>query len=335
VPARPPFTVYGVFFGRDGLHPIWGVLLFFLIREIINDAIWFLALPHLPPQQFIADPSQPQNSSLATPLGLFIGEGIALLSILSTIWIMARIERRPVATYGYAPSRAVPNFLIGLITGFALLSLLILVLHASGLIVFDARLLFGRAALRYGAVWLGGFLLVAVVEESYSRGYLQFTLTRLFASLYARFLAEPRTSTLSFWSAALVLSCLFASGHTANPGESPLGIFAAGLIGLVFCLSLWRTGSLWWAIGFHAAWDWAQSFFYGVADSGIVAQGRLFATHPAGSPWLSGGLTGPEGSLFLLPVAGLTALLILALPGAKPQHDGSTQPQAHLNLDLS
>jgi uncharacterized protein len=29
--------------------------------------------------------------------------------------------------------------------------------------------------------------------------------------------------------------------------------------GLLFCLSLRRTGSLWWAVGFHAAWDWGQT----------------------------------------------------------------------------
>jgi hypothetical protein len=73
---------------------------------------------------------------------------------------------------------------------------------------------------------------------------------------------------------------------------------AAGLAGLVFCFALYRTGSLWWAIGIHAAWDWSQSFLYGVADSGLMAEGHLFATHPVGKPILSGGLTGPEGSVF-------------------------------------
>jgi len=92
-------------------------------------------------------------------------------------------------------------------------------------------------------------------------------------------------------------------------------MFSAGLIGLAFCLSIWRTGSLWWAIGFHAAWDWAQSFLYGVADSGILVQGRLFATHPVGRPVLSGGLTGPEGSVFILPTVALAAVVIqLTLP---------------------
>jgi hypothetical protein len=46
-----------------------------------------------------------------------------------------------------------------------------------------------------------------------------------------------------------------------------------------------------------------------------MIQGHLYATHPAGQPYLSGGLTGPEGSIFLLPIiaAGVAAVL-LALP---------------------
>ncbi len=80
---------------------------------------------------------------------------------------------------------------------------------------------------------------------------------------------------------------------------------------MVFCLSLWRTGSLWWAIGFHTSWDWAQSFLYGVADSGIIAQHHLLATHPAGKSLLSGGATGPEGSIFVLAILTLIAVIIL------------------------
>jgi uncharacterized protein len=48
------------------------------------------------------------------------------------------------------------------------------------------------------------------------------------------------------------------------------------LVAMVFCFSLWRTGSLWWAIGFLAAWDWSESFLYIVPGSGL-AKGRWCA----------------------------------------------------------
>jgi hypothetical protein len=113
-----------------------------------------------------------------------------------------------------------------------------------------------------------------------------------------------------FWQAAWVSSAVFGYIHTGNGGENWIGIFAAAAIGFVFCVSVRVTGSAWWAIGFHAAWDWAESFFYGTADSGMVAPGHFLATSPAGNALWSGGADGPEGSLLVLAVI---VLLLVAL----------------------
>jgi membrane protease YdiL (CAAX protease family) len=115
---------------------------------------------------------------------------------------------------------------------------------------------------------------------------------------------------LGFWTSAIIVSTLFGLGHNSNPGESPIGLLSAGLASMIFCFSLWRTGSLWWAIGFHTSWDWAQSFLYGVADSGTMVEHHLLATHPIGKAILSGGTTGPEGSILIVGVIGLVSLII-------------------------
>jgi membrane protease YdiL (CAAX protease family) len=101
------------------------------------------------------------------------------------------------------------------------------------------------------------------------------------------------------------LSALFALGHLGNEGESVLGIVEVSTAGFIFCFSLWYTKSLWWAVGFHAGWDWGQSYFYGTADSGLVIQHHLLASHPSGRPLWSGGATGPEGSVLILPLVTL------------------------------
>ena len=114
------------------------------------------------------------------------------------------------------------------------------------------------------------------------------------------------------------LLCLPFGAHAwSNPGESPVGLVGVGAASLIFCLSLWYTGSLWWAVGFHAAWDWGQSYFYGTADSGLVAQGHLFREHPVGRPLWSGGATGPEGSVIVLPLLLVIALLMAAWWGKR------------------
>ena len=76
-------------------------------------------------------------------------------------------------------------------------------------------------------------------------------------------------------------------------------------IGLFFCFTVRRTGTLWFAIGLHASWDWAQSYVYGVADSGMMAQGHLLNPSFQGPAWLTGGSVGPEGSVLVFVVIGL------------------------------
>jgi membrane protease YdiL (CAAX protease family) len=273
-------------------------------------------------------PSSHKGPSAAGSFSLtsnYINEAIPLAVLLLLTWIMSKIERRPNSIYGLGDTRKVPHFLAGLAWGVTCLSLLILTLWKTGLLVIDGRLLFGMAVFRYGALWLIGFLLVGLLEEYLTRGYLQYTLARGLASIYKWAFNARHDAALGFWTAALIFSILFGLGHGANPGESPIGLLSVVLSSMVFCLSLWRTGSLWWAIGFHSSWDWAQSFLYGVADSGTMVQHHLLASHPVGKPILSGGATGPEGSLFILAIVTLMALIILfTLPSTRRDRTHTT-----------
>ena len=92
----------------------------------------------------------------------------------------------------------------------------------------DGFMLGGFAAWKYGLAWGLGFLWVGLLEESATRGYLQFTLTR----------------GVRFWWAAVVLSLLFGATHLSNNGESHWGLAVVVLGGMLFCLSLWFTKSL-------------------------------------------------------------------------------------------
>lgn len=311
-PSPAPSTLHKVFIGKDGLRAGWSLLIFIALLAALLYCAHIVALKIHPP----APKSSKANIEMSATSAI-IGEAIPFLVILLATWIMSRIERRRNSVYGLGGSRKVPNFFAGLAWGVVCLSLLVGTLWKTGFLVIDSRLLFGSAILRYGAVWLVGFLFVALTEEYLTRGYLQYTLSRGIAGIYQWIFKTPHSATLGFWTSAIIFSILFGLGHGSNPGESPIGLLSAGLAAMVFCFSLWRTGSLWWAIGFHTSWDWAQSFLYGVADSGLMAQHHLLATHPVGKPLLSGGTTGPEGSIFTLVMLAIVALIILiTLPGA-------------------
>jgi membrane protease YdiL (CAAX protease family) len=229
-----------------------------------------------------------------TPQAALLREGVPLLVILGSTAVMARIEGRKLLSYGLAGPRRIFLALQGFMWGLVLLSALVGALSASGFLAFDGLGLQGSAALQYALAWLLVFALVAMTEETLYRGYLQHTLSR----------------ALGFWPAALVISIAFGLAHLRNPGELPLGITVAALAGVVFALALRLTGSLWWGIGFHAAWDWAQSFLFGTPDSGYVVEGHLMMTHPTGDARWSGGTAGPEGSLLFAPVLLLGLVVI-------------------------
>ena len=307
LPPAPPSGLHKIFIGKDGLRAGWSLLIF--IALLVAFVFCVRASAHL------FHPPGPQTvktaSSMAATPYLPIAEAVPFLATLLITWIMSKIEQRPNSVYGLGGRRKLPYFFAGLAWGVTCLSLLVLTLLKGGFLVVDSRLLIGRDILRYGAVWLLAFLIVGLLEEYLMRGYLQYTLTRGLAGLYQWAFQTRHHVAWGFWTAAAIVSALFGLGHSVNHGESPIGLLAAGLASMVFCLSLWRTGSLWWAIGFHTAWDWAQSFLYGVADSGTMIQHHLLATHPVGKPILSGGATGPEGSIFIVAILALVSLIIL------------------------
>ena len=307
-PSRPAFVQPSLLFDSDGLRSGWGLLLFVLLTVFVMSLTgaaedWF-GLPRA------------RGPGGILPGVTLLRRSVSFASVLLVTFVLARLEGRPLAVYGLGGRHRRGYFLAGAASGLGLLSLLVLLLWSFGALYFHGLLLSRAGFVRYAFEWAAAFLAVSLFEETLLRGYLQFTLARGLSAIFGLSFGEVRSRAFAFWSSAGLLSLLFGVVHTGNAGESPIGLLAAALAGLVFCYSLWRSGSLWWAIGFHAAWDWAQSFLFGVADSGTVSAGRLFATHPAGPALLSGGSTGPEGSLLVFPVLACAAVVVRLTLGA-------------------
>jgi hypothetical protein len=235
----------------------------------------------------------PTDLKSIPPTFLLLTECVQLAAVVLATILIAAIERRSPLAYGLKGNARVAQMVSGSLTGFAAISALVTVLCFSGFLRFEIGTNHGFETVKYGLLWILVFIAVALSEEMTVRGYLQHSLAR----------------ALGFGWATLFTSILFGAVHGINPGETYIGLVTAMSFGLLACLSLWYTGSLWWAIGCHVGWDWGQSFVYGVGDSGAQAQGALLAAHPVGSVWLSGGNTGPEGSVFAFPVLFATAAL--------------------------
>ena len=273
-----------IFVGSEGLRSGWGFLLFLLIliAELLLGGLVARFIFHF-------DMKPPKGESPPGPLLIF--ELIQSATILVATLVMAGIERRSVWSYGLQGPNRLRLFGEGFALGLACLSLLVLVLWLAGDFTFAGIALSPLPALAYGLVWLAVFTLVGVSEETLFRGYVQTTLARGLS-----FRGQ------GFWPAAVVLSLIFGLAHMPNGGETLWGLVDVVVAGLSLCFLLWLTDSLWLPIGFHAAWDWAQSYLFGTPDSGLLVRGHLMITHPVGDALISGGTTGPEGSILATPV---------------------------------
>jgi membrane protease YdiL (CAAX protease family) len=105
--------------------------------------------------------------------------------------------------------------------------------------------------------------------------------------------------------------------HLSNPGEGWVGAAGVVAIGLIFAFALRRTGNLWLVVGWHASFDFGETFLYSVPNSGIVFEGHLSNASLHGKTWLTGGTVGPEGSVFSFLTMGILALAIHLLFPAK------------------
>jgi uncharacterized protein len=291
-----------IFTGPEGLRAGWRILLFWVIfAAALAAGLWLM-------KRWIH--ASPASLKSIPPRFLLLAECAPLAAMAVATFAIAKVEHRSPFAYGLRDGAGVKRLVCGIASGFFAISVLVATLWSLGFLHLTAAESQGAVALKNGLAWALAFLMVALVEELTLRGYFQHALAR----------------KLGFWWATLITSLLFGAIHGINQGETAVGLFMAMAFGFIACLSLWYTGSLWWVIGCHVGWDWGQSFVYGVRDSGLQTQGALLAAQPVGNVWLSGGNTGPEGSLFVIPVL----IAMAALMWLSWRRAGSTFARLHM-----
>lgn len=304
-PATPPH--YTIFRGPNGIRAGWRVLIFL----VLTSSIGLILVSPFVLIRILHKADTPANNAHdfgLTPLSLGISEAFLFVCPALAALVMGRIEHRKWGEYGLPWHSAFSkNFWIGTVAGFLAISATLFAIyllhgfHLAGIATHGSTLLSATVA------WSLTFVLVGLAEEFSFRGYLQYTLT----------------TGMGFWPTAILLSLMFGLAHARNPGESVAGLLSIPIFALLFCLILRRTGNLWWAVGFHAGWDWGQTFFYGVPDSGIPAYHNLFNSSFSGPRWLTGGTVGPEASVFT-PIV----LIIVAILFARVYRENQYQVQS-------
>ena len=280
---KSPF--HKMFMGPDGMRAGWRLLIFLVLTAAFQFLIVQRGLRLIP--GFAAVFRAAQSGAALSPEFLLIFESAGILMVCLSTVVMSRIEKRPFATYGIPFHGAFGKlFWQGCVWGLAFESLEMLAIFALGGFTAGTLALAGAALVRYAVLWAIGFVLVGIFEEFLFRGYTQYTLG----------------AGIRFWPSAVLLSAAFGAVHLGNSGEGWVGALSVFCFGMFACFTLRRTGNLWFAIGFHAAGDYAETFIYSVPDSGQTAIGHLLNSSLHGPRWLAGGTIGPEGSVMVFVV---------------------------------
>lgn len=219
---------------------------------------------------------------------------VTLATVVIPTALMVAVTRDDATSFGWGTGNRVRHLAIGVASGVAVMGVLIGAIAIARGASVHLTSASPATEIRHGLGYLIFFMLVATAEEGLFRGYALVALSRV----------------ISFWPAAAISSLVFALLHLPHGGESLLGIADVGLAGLVLAYSFRRSGGLWFAWGWHAAWDFTETFVFGAPDSGVPARDSLFVTELHGPAWLSGGSAGPEGSWLVLPILALVAVII-------------------------
>jgi membrane protease YdiL (CAAX protease family) len=244
--------------------------------------------------------------------------------ILLWLWICRRfLDRRTFVSLGLRARGFSGQFVGGALCGVLAVALIFGVLWISGNLQVRGWSLEAQsdgASMAFLSLlgWALMMLCVGFFEEVAFRGYAFHNLrvwlgagvanilqATVFALIHLSNLAMQGQSTPDATLAAIL----------ALPNIFLFGIFAT--------LCYFKTGSLWFPIAFHAAWNWAMGCVFSLPVSGLPIF-QLFDVSVSDRLFLTGGAFGPEASLLLTPILLALTFVVSRAPDS---------PQALADLD--
>ena len=289
MPERAQSSIASIFIGSNGLRAGWRFLLFALA---IEGGVFVLEEPlgQILGRLFAINPRE-----LSAP-ALLIDEFVFCLSVFLITGIFALAKRRRIDSYGLPIAQAFGKFFWkGMLAALLVVLFMAGAMILSGAMVLHGLALHGSDLARLTLLWFVANILLGLAEEYTFRGYALQSLWR----------------GAGFWPAAVITTAIFAGDHLEKPGENAMDIGMIFFLGLVICLSVRKTGSLWWAVGWHAGFDFGQLFLIGTRNGGQTPVGRLFNVTFPGPTWLNGGDLGTEASIFMVPAAIATFVYVM------------------------
>jgi len=224
-------------------------------------------------------------------------EGLNLVFAFVCTAIFAWLERRSIGSYGLPLRRALAwDTWEGFIAGIVMAGAVAIGMVMLGGMQVHGLALTGSAVALSALAWLGANLLVGLAEELWFRAYFLRALWR----------------SIGFWPASIVIALVFAALHYFfKEGENVWDVITLVSLSMLLCFTVIRTGTLWFAVGFHIAFDFMQFFVIGTPNGGLAPVGRMFNVTFNGPVWVNGGVLGTEASFLMYPAIALLWLYVL------------------------
>lgn len=225
------------------------------------------------------------NLSFEDPVTGLLSGAASFFGVLLTVLIMTKFKKQAMKNMGWTDFwKRKRELIFGLILGFASITVVFLVLWATGQIYFDHVHWHFSWSLLLGLVT---FIFVALNEELFFRGYIISIL-------------KPTHSKIIMY---IVSAVIFSCAHIFNNNVKILGLINIILIGLLFAYMFLKTNRLWMSVGYHLTWNFFQGNVWGFHVSGTNTSSIL--QPEIRDTILTGGGFGPEAGL-------LTTIVIIA-----------------------
>ncbi len=117
--------------------------------------------------------------------------------------------------------------------------------------------------------------------------------------------------------AVALSAAIFSAAHLANPHVETVALIGYFVGGCIYGIAYLRSGRLWFPIGLHFGWNYAEGRVFGFPLSGGKIIDPLITQHNIAPAFWTGGEYGPEAGV--IGLAARFAILILTLAGLASQ----------------
>lgn len=238
----------------------------------------------------IVEASTKLASSDALTIGMLFANAAM---ILLTMLFCKVIQKRKMRTLGFMKKDMWKEYGIGLVVGFAIFTIAVLLCVVTGSLKLGASANF---ALGTWILFGLGYMIQGMAEEVLCRSYFMVSIARRYP----------------MWVAVILNALFFAALHLGNSGISFLAFVNLTLFGVFASVYFIKRGSIWGIGAIHSIWNFVQGNFYGIKVSGMESSCSVFAsTSVDGLELINGGAFGLEGGLgvTIVLVAGILFLL--------------------------